>query len=107
MAVGPISPQVVEEVRRRRRESLTWMQSLAEDDHAPGRFYGLWAGKIVEMTGARSARVWAPHGERSWKLAAFAGVDAASPVNGDESESVRVAHLDEVRRSERPRLSAA
>jgi multidrug efflux pump subunit AcrA (membrane-fusion protein) len=107
MAVGPVSPQVVEEVRRRRRESLTWMQSLAEDDHAPGRFYGLWAGKIVEMTGARCARVWAPHGERGWKLAAFAGIDATAPVDGDETEAVRTANLDEVRRTERPRLTAA
>jgi multidrug efflux pump subunit AcrA (membrane-fusion protein) len=107
MAFGPITPQVVEEVRRRRREALVWMQSQAEDDLAPGRFYGLWGGKIVEMTGARCARVWVPHGERSWKLAAFAGVEGAAPVDGDESESVRVANLEEVRRTKRPRLSAA
>src|SRR5262245_44064463 len=107
MAVGPISSQVVEEVRRRRRESLAWMQALADDADVPGRFYGLWAGKVVETTGARSIRSWVPQGDRDWKLAAFAGTDGTSHTDADETEPVRVAHLDEVRRTERPRLSAA
>ena len=99
-----LAPQVVEQFQRRRRAALATLRELAEEQETAGHFYAGWAGHVVEIAAARSARVWIPTTERNWKLLTFAGTESYDAADADEA--LRLTRLEEIETQARPRVTS-